>query len=377
MKVTLCIALALVAVASAAPFEWQDTRRGPNDACSSSNGGFTPPGWCTATACKCAANDDCKATTTYCVAGSSAAVSNDGCADDKMDGATAITAACKCGKSGVTAPAAGIKTWVGGANPSPTAPQYCLLSKATASGAANTRASTDTCPSLAAVADKVLNTKATCGSAGDINGCTAGKVCIGGACLSACSDTDGAAVSGSDCACGVAKAAIGAACRLKSAVYYVTAKKKCSNVDGTTKVDADCTCGYKSGSTVDITFSSTADKFCFEGDNGKGFVTDAAQPACVKQDGSADSSVAACSCGTNDIIKVVQNKACKVSTAGVASELSTRCATTDGAAVSAACSCGINGAAVASGAACRVVGTVGYSTAKKKCSNVGTTKVDA
>merc|ERR1719421_2395102 len=239
-------------------------------------------------------------------------------------------------------------------------------------------ASTDTCPSVAATADKVLNTKVTCGSNGGINGCASGKVCIGGACLSACSNTAGAAVSGSACACGTTKADVGTGCYVVSGVAYVTAKPACSNLVGATAVSADCTCGYKSGSTVAITYSSSADKFCYVGTTGKGFVTDAAQPACASTNGSADSTVAACSCGTTDIIKVAQNKVCKI-TNGVASEENKKCASSDGsAAESAACTCGNNCAAVASGAVCRVVNSVGYSTAKPVCSNlVGATAVSA
>merc|ERR1719502_354255 len=367
MKATLCVFVALVAVTSAAPAFMGSNRRA---AC-------TDNAWCT-TACKCDSDgqggDDCTAATKFCAGVGNSGVVTDACASD---GTTAITAACTCGASTVTEPAAKKAAFTG--TPGTNNPEYCLLSKAT--DTANTRASTDTCPSLAAVADKVLNVKATCGDASDITGCTAGKVCIAGACLSACA-TDGTAVANNPCACGVTKVAVGGSCRLKSHVYLTFAKPACSNRDGTTKVSASCTCGWLTGSTVDITFSSTADKFCFEGSTGKGFVTDAARPACQSQTGGVDNGNAACSCGTTDIINVAANKVCKVTAAGVASEENKKCTANDGSAAQAtnagACTCGTNCAAVATGEVCRIENNVGYKTAAIKCSNRdGTTKVSA
>merc|ERR1719502_817436 len=104
MKVTLCIAIALVAVASAAPFEWPKTRRvGAND-CAADNGA-APPTWCAASGgtfpCKCVANDDCGQPTKYCVSAGAAGATRkimDKCTGTGgTTGLLALSADCACG----------------------------------------------------------------------------------------------------------------------------------------------------------------------------------------------------------------------------------------------------------------------------------------
>merc|ERR1719502_1332577 len=427
MKVTLCIAIALVAVASAAPFEWPKTRRvGAND-CAADNGA-APPTWCAANAagntfpCKCEANDDCGAANKYCVSAGAAGATRKlltVCGD--LDADQALAADCACGSTHVTAPATKAATMPAGIGANDVV-GFCLLNKV--AGGNPTQASTDTCPTAAAA--NVLNAKATCGD-GTLNACEKGKACVGGECLPACAKTDGTADEGADCACGThgtvvkvaankvclvnAATGVGVAkpglctdttgataltgdadgcscgpnaalvsnteyCRVVNNVGYMVAGAKCSTTDGSAKATAACKCGYGvAGNIGNIAAANT--KWCVEGTNGKGNVFDAAPGnACAKTDGTADET-AACKCGTTTIVPVAANKVCSVNALGVGVEKPGLC--TDTAAATAltgdadGCSCGQNLALVSNTEYCRVVNNVGYKVTGKKCSNLAGT----
>merc|ERR1719502_1527187 len=432
MKVTLCIAIALVAVASAAPFEWPKTRRvGAND-CAADNGA-APPTWCAANAagntfpCKCEANDDCGAANKYCVSAGAAGATRKlltVCGD--LDADQALAADCACGSTHVTAPATKAATMPAGIGANDVV-GFCLLNKV--AGGNPTQASTDTCPTAAAA--NVLNAKATCGD-GTLNACEKGKACVGGECLPACAKTDGTADEGADCACGThgtvvkvaankvclvnAATGVGVAkpglctdttgataltgdadgcscgpnaalvsnteyCRVVNNVGYMVAGAKCSTTDGSAKATAACKCGYGvAGNIGNIAAANT--KWCVEGTNGKGNVFDAAPGnACAKTDGTADET-AACKCGTTTIVPVAANKVCSVNAVGVGVEKPGLCAaataTTALANDADGCSCGPNAALVSNGGYCRVVNNVGYALAGAKCSTTdGSAKATA
>merc|ERR1719506_1662727 len=146
MKATLCVFVALVAVTSAAPA----LRRG---ACTNLR-------FCTTTcSCGTTAGDTCNAATKYCTGG---AVSTPAVCSNTA-GTTAVTGACKCGTSTVTAPAAQFVDAAQG--------KFCLYSKAAVGGTANTQASIASCAKVAAPNLATLNGPTTCGDVGALNGC--------------------------------------------------------------------------------------------------------------------------------------------------------------------------------------------------------------
>merc|ERR1719199_2030584 len=126
MKATLCVFVALVAVTSAAP---AFMRRA---ACTNQR-------FCTTTCtCGSGAADGCDGALKYCTTNT---VSTPGVCST-TDGTTAVSGACKCGTSTVTAPAVQFVDAAQGA--------FCLYSKAAVGGTANTQASVGTCAKLAA-----------------------------------------------------------------------------------------------------------------------------------------------------------------------------------------------------------------------------------
>merc|ERR1719502_1717033 len=297
MKATLCVFVALVAVTSAAPAFMGSNRRA---AC-------TDNAWCT-TACKCdsegAGGDDCTAATKFCAGVGASGVVTDACAH--TDGTTALTAACTCGASTVTkVGATTAKAAFFSPAPSPTAPGYCYLSKASSSVAANTQASVGTCPKVTAITGKILDAPQTCGDTDSLNGCASGRVCTtSGECLPVCTVTSA----------GTPGSANGAACKCGS-----------DFVD----VPANGFCGLKS--------------------DGKGVALTKAACATAKADGGDDLSGASdiCNCGTGAVkLTTATDKYCLIATGGFTGTLLTApvCTTTSagtpGSANGAACKCG-------------------------------------
>merc|ERR1719502_1374855 len=285
MKVTLCIAIALVAVASAAPFEWPKTRRAGNAACADANGGFTPPGWCPDGSddnnkCKCKVDNDCDAVTKYCNAIDETVKTR--C---PIDGSTVIgtaDAACICGAKGITKPtsAATAGKIAFSAAATDAAPQFCLLNKDGTTP--DKRISADTCPTAdfnTANTNQWNNAKVTCGNNQDLNGCAAGHVCKinaqqGGTCLPVCTaaagitsaSAAGTAATGSGCACGSDHVTVAANqyCGIKTdGTGVALTKPACSTansagtVDVGTTADDRCNCG-----TEAVEETTANDKYC-------------------------------------------------------------------------------------------------------------------
>merc|ERR1719502_16758 len=332
MKVTLCIAIALVAVASAAPFEWPKTRRVAGTACGAGNGAAAPT-WCKAAdagdasntfPCQCATSGDCNGPTKYCETVAAGGLKT----QCPIDGTTAIktaNAACICGAPDITKPASAAATGSGGDNTfkiafsapaTDAAPQFCLLNKDGTN--ANKRISADTCPTTpyaTTSTNLLLNTKVTCGNNQDINACVSGKVCAingqdGGVCLDVCTPTSataaGTAAGAAGCACGSQHLLVtnGKYCGIKAnGQGVILDKKACSTansagtVDVGTTADDRCNCGTDQKLETDGT-----NKYCsVTGVVGAVYpnpVCTAAQGAGTTDQSGSGTSTPVCNCGS-------------------------------------------------------------------------------